>query len=813
MALTALTTASNCSGDDLSIAVKERFSKHCFDCHANGTAEGGFDFDKLASGRYGGDTQAKWETVWKNLRAQTMPPAEVEAPPAEDRNAAIQWIQQSVFKLDPKQIDPGQIVLRRLNRSEYRETIKELTDVDFKVQEEFPADDTGYGFDTVGESLTLSPVLLEKYLAAASDIVSKFTQFEGPTPPEASYWSDHWKSKTVGGPASQKIKFDQNAQFHLQKKIETAGRYKLSVPWHLDNANSATKQDAKIALSIVDAQGMTRELDHQQANFNTGPDGTLTAELELPSGDMHLVFEFQFTSSDTKTNVDEPKNATYEFSLRRTTLIGPLDGSKREYREPSRKVFFNGPPPEAKDPTTDASDKFTASIRAHMKEVVKRFAERAFRRPIDEKSLERLCDIGMQVSNEPGKRYEHGAAAALQLILASPRFLYRVENSSGSSSNPASIASKDAVRIDEYALASRLSYFLWGGPPDEELTNAAASGLLHEKIVDQFDRMTAKGQEWRLQRGLENFVGQWLRTRDVKESQVDVKEILRIRDDGEADRIFGWKVREAMTKETLQLYQYLLTENRPAEELINARYTFLNEPLAKFYGIEGVQGEEMRKLELRPETHRRGVLSHGSVLLVTSNPTRTSPVKRGLFLLDNLLGTPAPPAPPNVPALEASKSGQLKNASLRQILEFHRRDAACAGCHQRMDPLGLAMENFNALGQWRDLEKGRKGFRGRSEEPDQPIDPSGKLMTGETFSGVDELAGILADKRKEDFYRCLTEKLFTFALGRGITYRDSSAIDLVVEQVKKDNGSMRTLYKSILTSVPFTHCRKSEVSP
>jgi hypothetical protein len=523
-----------------------------------------------------------------------------------------------------------------------------------------------------------------------------------------------------------------------------------------------------------------------------------------------LVLDFQSLNSDSKTNVDDPKELRYDFSLRRTTIVGPMNGAKLEYREPARRVFFNGPPPIETEPANAASPEFVSTVREHMKVVVRRFADQAFRRPIDEASLDRLCDIGMRIASEPGKRYEHGAAAALQLVLASPRFLYRVELPSLSAAKSDSVDSAIASRIDDYALASRLSYLLWGAPPDDELLKIAATGNLHDKIIEQFDRMT--GQDWKLQRGLENFVGQWLRTRDVQETQVDAKQILRVRRDEEADQVFNWKIRDAMAKETYRLYQYLLTENRPAEELISARYTFVNEALAKFYGIDGVQGDQMQKIDLSPQSHRRGVLSHGSVLLVTSNPTRTSPVKRGLFLLDNLLGTPAPPAPPNVPALEASKSGALKNASLRQVLEFHRRDAACAACHQRMDPLGLAMENFNALGQWRDVEKGRRAFGDRPEEPDQPIDPAGKLMTGETFASVDELAGILADNRKEDFYRCLTEKIFTFALGRGITYRDSTAIDLVVEQVKKDNGSMRTLYKAIVTSVPFTHCRTPDTN-
>ena len=360
--------------------------------------------------------------------------------------------------------------------------------------EEFPADDTGYGFDTVGESLTLSPVLLEKYLAAAADIVSKFAPVDGATPPEVAYWSDHWKRDAIDGTPFRKVKFDESVRLHFEKKVASAGRYSLKVQWHLENAWSSTLQDAKISLSLMDAAGNSHELDQQQANFATGPDGELVGAVDLPAGDLHLVLEFQSINADTITNVEAPKNLNYEFSLRRTMIVGPLEGAKLEYREPARKVFFNGPPPSTSDPAIASSPAFVASVRNHMREIVGRFADQAFRRPIDEPTLDRLCDIGMQIASEPGKRYEHGAAAALQLVLASPRFLYRVELPHASVATSDRVDSRLASRIDDYALASRLSYLLWGGPPDDELITIAATGSFAGDGVHILDHGAESGE-------------------------------------------------------------------------------------------------------------------------------------------------------------------------------------------------------------------------------------------------------------------------------------------------------------------------------
>lgn len=647
------------SADELAFDLKvlrDRFEDHCFGCHGDGGEEGGFSFDQLAAGDYGDQTIHKWETVWENIRAETMPPSDEQQPDAAQRAAWVDWIQADVFRLDKSRIDPGKVVLRRLNRAEYGETVRQLTDVDAKVDDLFPADDTGYGFDTIGEVLHISPVLLEKYLAAAEQIVADAIPTDGPT-----------------------------------------------------------------------------------------------------------------------------------------------DGDAPKYKR-GGKILYNGPPP------ADAEEVLLDEMTG---QVIRRFATRAFRRPIDDPTVDRLCDIARQTRQIPGNRYEHGIAAAAKLVLASPRFLFRVEKPlpadqlarvpDGFPTSPL------GEPIDDFSLATRLSYFLWGGPPDEALMDVAQRGELRENLGAEIDRMIK--QDWRLRVGVGNFVGQWLKTRDVHAVSIDVRRVLAFRGD---DSDFPWQVREAMKRETETMFRFMIEENRPAHELLNADYSFLNDRLAKFYGIDGVNGNEMQKVDLPADSHRRGILTHGSVLLVTSNPTRTSPVKRGLFILENLLGTPAPPAPPNVPSLEDSQSGEMKDASLRQVLEQHRRDPACASCHQRMDPLGLALENYNAIGQYRDMELGMPGWRGRDPEPDKPIDPKGVLMTGEKFESVVELADILANERRDDFYRCLTEKMLVFALGRGLTYSDATTVDKIVAEVKADDGKMRTLIGAIVRSVPFTHQPKPE---
>ncbi|WP_165440756.1 DUF1588 domain-containing protein [Rubripirellula amarantea] len=781
--------------------LRNQFEDHCFGCHGDDAEEGGFAFEKLASGEYGNQTIDRWEAVWKNIRAQTMPPSEEEQPELQQRNQWIDFINREVFRLDPENIDPGKVVLRRLNRAEYKATVHQLTSMSFDTSEEFPADDTGYGFDTIGEVLHISPVLLEKYLSAAEQIVQKSIPLDGRTPLESRFWADHFHSDKPDGPKKSQRRLDGDTTFHMVETLKHPGRYRLEVEWELDNSWTTTKQEANVTLRWHTDDGEPTKLDEARLGFAYERGGKLVGDVEVGDKPVHISIELVTVCDDAKSTLPEQnQDVPYSFRLEYADFIGPLDSDLSAYRTGTR-ILFNGPPPGDAD-----EEKLDAMTR----EVVERFALRAYRRPAGEKTIDRLVGIARKTRSEPGSSYERGIAMAVKLILASPRFIFRIEEPLGDdlvASVPDFFQKSSlGVPIDEYALATRLSYFLGSCPPNENLLNVAREGKLRENIDQELTRFF-EADEWQLSQGIENFVGQWLLTRDVMDKPIEAKIVLAFRDN---DFELDWRVRSAMKKETEMMFQHLIEEDRPVHELLNARYTFLNGPLAKFYGIDGVEGNDMRKVDLPEDSNRRGLLTHGSILMVTSNPTRTSPVKRGLFILENLLGTPSPPAPPNVPELEASKKGELSEASLRAVLELHRSDAACASCHSRMDPLGLALEHYNAMGQYREVELGMPGWRGRPASPDQPIDPRGELMTGEKFSSALELADILANQRRDDFYRCLAEKMLVYAIGRGLTHQDTLAVDQIVRDMHENDGSMRSLIRAIVTSVPFNYMPKPD---
>lgn len=449
--------------------------------------------------------------------------------------------------------------------------------------------------------------------------------------------------------------------------------------------------------------------------------------------------------------------------------------------------------------------------------------------------MERLTGLAELTANASDGTFQKGIARALTAVLASPRFLFRMEDTLPVE-DP-----KIHPLLDEYALASRLSYFLWSTMPDAELRGLAERGALRENLPAQIDRLL---KDDRSNQFVSNFAGQWLQTRDVESVSIDARTVLS-RDAGserdlrerfqrrrqlnaaidEAEKAhdevklaalkaemtalrgllgtrrieFSGDLRTAMRREAEMFFRYLLREDRSVLELIDTRQTFLNEALASHYGVPNVTGDNMRLVDLPPDSPRGGVLTMGTVLAVTSNPTRTSPVKRGLFILDNILGTPPPPAPPDIPSLEASeKSKDGREPTLREALAIHRDKPLCASCHNRMDPLGLALENFNAIGLWRDKERG------------QDLPPgSGQLVTGEKFENVQQLKHILVTDRRMDYYRCLTEKLLTYAIGRGPQPCDIQTIDEIVDNLERTQGKFSTLITGVINSPAFQKRHRS----
>lgn len=778
--------------------------QYCYDCHGDGLNKGQVAFDEFKSFSEVLGRRDLWLAVLKNTRAGIMPPEKKPRPSAEEQRRLEDWIKFDVFGIDPQDPDPGRVTLRRLNRIEYRNTIRDLTGFDYKVEEELPPDDTGYGFDNIGDVLSMSPMLLEKYMEAAEKIVTAVPRAakvvrEVTVPGKQFQTAD-------GSAARDRHSFYDTARLTHAFGLEHAGSYRFTVEVEVLGQFDFDPGRCRLVFLLDDHKLGEVELGWQDRK-------PFRFEFEAPcgQGDRRFVLELQ-----PLTPVERKKNS---LNLRLATLKiqGPLEEEHR-VRPKNFERFFT------RDVPADPAER-----RHYAHEVLGRFAAKAFRRPVDEASVDRLVSIAESAWLEPGKSFEDGIAQAMIAVLASPRFLFRVEEPVGGN---ARLGGRKHPWIDEYALASRLSYFLWSSMPDAELFGLAERGELRRNLSAQVQRMLADPRSQQL---IENFVGQWLQVRDVEGIDINAREVLA-RDRGEEREVeqrrrrfqelnaipeaqrtpeqrqelqrlaeqrrrrlasqaeieLDGELRRALRQETELCFAHVAREDRSVLELIDSDYTFLNERLARHYGIPNVTGPEMRRVTL-PENHPRGgVLTHGAVLIVTSNPTRTSPVKRGLFVLDNLLGTPPPPPPANIPALEdAEKEFQDRQPTLRETLAAHRDKPLCASCHNRMDPLGLALENFNALGMWRDAERG------------QPIDAAGRLITGETFQNVRELKRTLASRHRLSFYRCLTEKLLTYALGRGLEYGDVHTVDQIVERLDKENGRFSSLLMGVVESAPF----------
>ncbi len=734
---------------------------YCFSCHGEGLSKGDFSMDKFKDLSAHVQDREHWMAVWRNVRSQIMPPSdEDQFQPAEKRKL-LEWIERDVFRLDPENPDPGRVTIRRLNRTEYQNAVFDLLGVEYDVADAFPPDDTGYGFDNIGDVLSISPLLMEKYIAAAEEVIALALP-EGSAAQVPRVDIEGTAFRAAGDPkkTGRWLAFAGPQEVLASQEIRWDGEYQVKVEYSIHGASEATTHEA---LMEVKAGG------EKVGEVSLGWDQRRVIELSgtVPLKKGRQTFEVKLSPERSPA----PGEEELFLTVQRVIVQGPLGGEQREYGKGYRMIFVDGPAPE--DPT---------AAERYARKIMRSFVSRAFRKPLDEPTINRLVALVKEVDARPGKTFEDGIKQAIATCLASPRFLFRVEIQP-EPNNPAKI-----VPLDEYSLAARMSFFLWGSVPDDELLSLAFNNKLRENLHAQIDRMLADPRSERLTR---NFVGQWLQTRDVATVPVSARDILGVGTNREAAKIFDPRLRDDMRRETEMLFDFVLKKDRPAEELISARYSFLNERLAGFYGIEGVEGEEFQPVDLTEHPERGGVLTHGGFLLVSSNPTRTSPVKRGLFVLDNLLGTPAPPAPPDVPELEEAAEEKGGNPTMREMMEIHRKNPDCRGCHARMDPIGLGLENFDALGRF------------RTREHDKPVDAAGQLLTGEKFADVAELKEVLAVKRRGDFYRCLSEKLLVYAIGRGVEYYDSTTINQLVARLEKNDGKLRELIYGIIESAPF----------
>lgn len=743
-------------------------SSYCFDCHADGMSKGQVSFDEPGAEELVGDKEL-WLRVLKNVRAGLMPPERKEKPTPEEVAALEEWIKREAFGIDPHDPDPGKVTLRRLNRDEYRNTIRDLMGVEFDVDEEFPADDTGYGFDNIGDVLSLSPLLLEKYMQAAEKIVADAVPRVPRTMAERTISGREFRNPDGGGDA-QRLNFYKPAVLERVWEAPQDGTYRVKVRLEVGGSFNFDPARARVVLRCGDKVWVDEEF-----GWEGGRKFEYEFEEAWPAGERRMVLEVQPLVEET-VGVGELGERTFAgMRLDSIVIRGPVEPEKWG-ATPNYARFFHREEAPAGE----------AERREYAGEVLGRFARRAFRRPVDGATVERLLEVAETVWQETGARFEDGLARAMVAVLASPRFLFRVEEI-----DPADAGLRHA-RVDEHSLATRLSYFFWGTQPDERLRELAEAGRLRAELDGEVRRLLRDGRSRALVR---RFVGQWLQVDDIDGIAINVRAVQRREGVRTQQRELDRDLRYAMRRETEMLFEHVLREDRDVAELIGGRYTFLNERLARHYGIDGVQGEEMRRVDLPADHVRGGLLSHGSVLVVTSNPTRTSPVKRGLFVLDNLLGTPPPPPPPDIPTLEEAEEQLGGRPTMRELMEAHRSQSLCRSCHVRMDPLGLALDNFNAMGAWREMEL------------DQPIDASGELVTGEKVSGVQDLRQVLVTSKRADFYRCLTEKLLTYALGRGPEYYDTATIDSIVSGLEENGGRFSVLLEGIVNSAPFQKMR------
>ncbi|HMJ90090.1 MAG TPA: DUF1592 domain-containing protein, partial [Candidatus Acidoferrum sp.] len=587
--------------------IEPLLKNYCYDCHGDGANKGEVALDEYTNFTAHVNNQKLWLAVWQNLQTQMMPPAKKPQPSDMERRQISKWIERAVFKLDPANPDPGRVTIRRLNREEYRNTILDLFGVEFDTTEAFPTDDSGYGFDNIGDVLTISPLLLEKYLDAAQEIADKAVSVGQLRIPTLVLAGDQLRDKANPKINADNLPFGDSNAVQCVREIKHPGPYKITVDLAVQGSDVATVHSATAVLKVDG-----KEIERRDLGWDARKTISISEELVLTKGNHAISLEII-----PKREPTEGENKLHA-NLDTLKLHGPLDRSFLERPKEYYRVFMDGPPPA--DP---------GLRREYARKILRHFATRAFRRPVDEPTLDKLVRITDGIQRQRGPSFEHAVGQGLTAILASPRFLFRAEIQP-EPNNPAKI-----VRVDEFALASRLSYFLWSSLPDDELLAQARDGKLRTNLRTQVDRMLKDDKGRRFTR---NFAGQWLQTRDVETVSIDAQRILRMRRNEDVDKIFNGGVRRAMRQETEMMFGHLVRENRPMTELLSSDYTFLNERLANFYGVSGVKGQDMRKVLLTKDSHRGGLLTHGSFLLVTSNPTRTSPVKRGLFVLDNLLG-------------------------------------------------------------------------------------------------------------------------------------------------------------------------------
>lgn len=740
---------------EFDVKVSQFVAKHCINCHGPTKQQGSLSLHQFGTETSLVEDRTTWETILERVRAKEMPPQNKPQPSDADRNAFVQYVDDLLKKSScTGPPNAGRVTLRRLNRAEYDNTIRDLFGTDFKPAQDFPSDDVGYGFDSIGDVLTLSPLLMDKYLSAAESVVDKVferTQVSQTTQRKLFAIEREYRNtfrnadrapfgfgKLLTGPGevSRVWKFEHPGVYKLRMvaKALPAGDELPRVAFKIDGKTVETFQ-------ILNVEGR-----------RFGP--PYVVEVSLTAGDHRFGFEFLNPYYDAKAKDAKKRDRGLWFD--HIEFEGPLNPPPPETSPAYKKLMVASP---GKGVTTAEA----------ARRVLTPFARKAYRRAPTAKEIGDLVKL-VEFAEKQGDSFDDGIRVAVTAVLVSPHFLYRVElDRPGPANTP--------QPVTDVELASRLSYFLWSSMPDEDLLTAAQTGKLRQgdNLEKQVRRMLRDPKSKEL---AENFAGQWLMFRNLKDVTPDEKLFPNFDD----------ALRQAMGQETTLFFDSVVREDRNIFDFIDADYTFVNERLARHYKIPNVTGPEFRRVSLKG-TPRGGILTHASILTVTSNPTRTSPVKRGKFIIENILNVTVPPPPPDAGDLPEDDGQELKG-SLRQRMEQHRENPTCASCHNRMDPIGFAYENFDALGAWRDKD-------GKFS-----IDPSGTLPDGTAFKNPADLRKILKGKQ-DQFRRCLAEKLLTYATGRGLEFFDRCHVDEIVKQMQDGQDKFSSLILAVVRSEPF----------
>jgi len=739
-------------------------NKYCVPCHNEKLHVASLALDK-ADVDHTADAAAVWEKVIHTLRLGEMPPAGNPRPDAAAFNSMATFLETSLDAASQAHPNPGSPVIHRLNRAEYTNAIRDLLALDVDGSSLLPPDDSGYGFDNIGDVLSVSPLLLERYLSAAGrisrlavgdpSIGTTSVEYDIPhNMVQEDRENDELPFGSRGGTAIHH-EFPLDAEYVIRVRLQR-GKFNgeilgLNRPHQLDVRLDGTR----LKLFTIGGNPKQNRADDGEAKSNDAADTGLQVRFPAKAGPHVIAVTFLKDTVKDEDDLEPTRNLAFFEGVGNVSVEGPFNQTGPGDTPSRAKIFICHPVAKSQQD-------------ACAKKILTTLARRAYRRPIVPDEIPSLLAPYREGKSEGG--FESGIRLALERILVSPNFLYRIEV------DPKSVPSGTPYRVNDVELASRLSFFLWSSIPDDELLGLAERGKLKDPDVlsGQVKRMLADPRSNSL---VTNFVGQWLYLRNMDKALPDPV----------AFPDFDENLRQSMIKETELFFESMIHEDRSVLDLFRANYTFLNERLARHYGIPGIYGSEFRRVKL-DDDQRMGLLGQGSILTVTSYPNRTSPTIRGKWLLENVLGSPTPPPPPNVPSLKEDKSSA--QLTMRQRMEQHRSNPVCSTCHSRMDPLGFALENMDGLGQWRNT-------MGNS-----PIDASGKLPDGTKFSGPAGLRQIILSKQ-DQFVDTLTEKLMTYALGRGVEAYDMPAIRKVVHGSATEDYCWSSLITGIVDSMPF----------